>query len=78
MISYLESKNSINEPFHRKENHGCGEQTWGCHEGGRGGGSGIDWELGVNRCRLLPLGCISNEILLHRTGNSYLVTYDGA
>ena len=22
---------------------------------GGGGGSGIDWELGVNRCRLLPL-----------------------
>ena len=32
-----------NEPFHRKENHGLGEQTGGC----RGGGSGIDWELGL-------------------------------
>ena len=34
-----------------------------------GGGSGMDWELGVNRCRLLPLERISNEILLCSTGN---------
>ena len=36
---------------------------------GGGGGSGMDGELGVNRCRLLPLEWISNEILLCRTGN---------
>ena len=41
-----------------------------------GEGSGKDWELGVNRCTLLPLEWISNEILLYSTGN-YLVTYDG-
>ena len=29
-----------------------------------GGGSGIDWEFGVNRCKLLPLEWISNMILL--------------
>ena len=29
----------------------------------------MDWELGVNRCRLLPLEQISNEILLCSTGN---------
>ena len=29
----------------------------------------MDWELGVNRCRLLPLEWISNEILLYSTGN---------
>ena len=28
------------------------------------GGNGMDWELVVNRCRLLPLEWISNEILL--------------
>ena len=27
------------------------------------------WELGVNRCRLLPLEWISNEILLNSAGN---------
>ena len=44
---------STNEPFHRKEYHGLGEQTCGSQRGG--GGSGLDWELGVNRCKLLPL-----------------------
>ena len=29
----------------------------------------MNWELGVNRCSLLPLECISNEILLCSTGN---------
>ena len=38
------------------------EQTCGC-QGGRGE-SGTDWEFGVNRCKLLPLEWISNEILL--------------
>ena len=31
---------STNEPFHRKETHGLGEQTCGC-QGGEGG-SGMD------------------------------------
>jgi len=35
----------------------------------KGGRGGMDWELGVNRCRLLPLEWISNEILLCSTGN---------
>ena len=66
----------INEPFHRKENHGLGKQTCVCQGGC--GGSGMDWELVVNRCKLLPLEWISNEILLYSTGNLCLVTYDGA
>ena len=44
-----------------------GEQTCCCQKGG--GGSGMDWESGVNRCKLLPLEWISNEILLYSTGN---------
>ena len=36
---------------------------------GGGGGSEVDGELGVNRCKLLPLEWISNEILLCSTGN---------
>ena len=51
-----------NKPFHRKENHGLGEQTCGCQGGGRG--SGMNWESGVNGCKLLHLEWISNEILL--------------
>ena len=58
---------STHEPFPRKETHGLGEETCGCQGGV--GGSGADWELGVNRCRLLPLEWISNEILLCSTGN---------
>ena len=58
---------STNKPFHRKENHGLGEETCGCLGGG--GGSGIDWELGVNGCKLLLLEWISNEILLFSTEN---------
>ena len=56
-----------NEPFHRKENHGHGEQNCGC-QGGEGG-SGMDWESRVIRCKLLPLEWVSNEILLDSTGN---------
>ena len=57
---------STNEPFHRKETHGLGEQTGGCQVRW---GSGMDWESGVNRYKLLPLEWISNEILLYSTGN---------
>ena len=32
---------STKEPFHRKENHGLGEQTCGCQAGV--GGSGMNW-----------------------------------
>ena len=39
-----------NEPFHRKENHGLGEETCGCLMGGRG--SGRDRELGLIRHNL--------------------------
>jgi len=56
------------KPFHRKENHGLGEQTCGFQGGGRR--SGMDWELGVNRCKLLLLEWISKEILLCGTENS--------
>ena len=30
----------------------------------------MEWESGVNRCKLLPLEWISNAILLFSTGNS--------
>ena len=66
-----------NETFHRKENHGHGEQT--CCQG-VGGESGMDWEFGVNRCKLLPLEWLSNEILLYITGNytwSLVMEHDG-
>ena len=58
---------STNEPFPRKENHGHGEQTCGCQVGG--GGSGLYLEFAVNRCKILPLEWICNEILLFSTRN---------
>ena len=45
--------------IHRKENHRLGEQTCGCLW--EEGESGMDWELGVNGCKLLPLEWINNE-----------------
>ena len=51
----------------KKQTHGHGEQTSGCQGGG--GGSGVDWEFGVSRCKLQNLGWISNEVLLYSTGN---------
>ena len=56
-----------NKNFHRKETHGLGKQNRGCQ--GRGVGSGMDGVLEVNRCRLLSLEWISNEILMYSTGN---------
>ena len=79
MISHIWSLTyGTNEPFHRKENHGLGELTCGCQGGG--GGNRMDWEFGVNRCKLLPLEWISNEILLYSTGNyiwSLMMEHDG-
>ena len=60
----------MNLSTERKETHGHGEQTYGCQGGG--GGSGTDWEFGINRCKLLPLEWISNEILLYMECPSWL------
>ena len=57
----------MNLPTEKKQIQGHGEQT--CGGQGEGGGSGMDWESGVSRYKLLHLEWISNEILLHSTGN---------
>ena len=41
------------------------------------GGSGMDWESGVNRCKLLHLEWISNKISAVWHRGLYLVTCDG-
>ena len=33
------------------------------------GGSGMDWEFGVSKCKLLRLECVSRDVLLYSTGN---------
>ena len=47
---------------------------------GEGEGSGMDWEFGVSRYKLLHLEWISNEVLLYSTGNyiqSLVIEHDG-
>ena len=51
----------------KKQTHRLVEQTCDCQRGG--GGSGIDWEFGVGRCKLLHLEWICNEIMMCSTGN---------
>ena len=41
------------------------------------GGNGMDWGFGVSRCKLSHLEWISNDVLLHSTGNYiYPVSWD--
>ena len=68
----------MNLSTENKQTHGHGEQT--CGSQGGGGESGMDWEFGVSRCKLLYLGWISNEVLLYSTGNciqSLVIDRDG-
>ena len=67
-----------NLPTEQKQTHSHWEQTCGCQGGG--GESGMDWEFGVGRCKLLHLERISNEVLLYSTGNyiqSLVIEHDG-
>ena len=43
----------------QKQTHRRREQTCGCQGGG--GGSGMDWEFGVTRCKLLHLEWINRS-----------------
>ena len=42
---------------------------------GRGEGKAMDWEFGIDRCKLLHLKWINNKVLVYSTGNyiQYLV-----
>ena len=57
----------MNLSTEKKQTHEHREQTCGCRGGE--GGSGMDGEFGVSRCKLLHLEWISDEILLNSTGN---------
>ena len=59
----------------QKQTHGLGEQICSCQGGG--GGSGMDWEFEVSRCKLLHLEQISNEVLLYSKGNYILPLVTG-
>ena len=67
-ITYLESNIWHKGTFPQKrKSNALGEETCGCQGGG--GGSGMDWEFGISRCKLLHLQWIGNESLLCSTGN---------
>ena len=57
----------MNLSTEQKQTHGRREQTFGC-QGGEGE-SGMDWEFGVSRWKLLHLEWISNKILLYSAGS---------
>ena len=44
-------------------------ENWLMVAKGEGERSGMDWEFGIGRCKLLHLVWISNEILLYSTGD---------
>ena len=61
----------------QKQTHRQREQTGACQ--GRGAGEGMDWEFGVNRCKLVYTELI-NKALLHSTGKyiqSPVINYNG-
>ena len=43
---------------------------------GVGGGSGMDWELRVGRCKLLHLEWMSSEVVLYGTRELYPISWD--
>ena len=51
-----------------KQTHRHGEQTWWLPRG-RGGGGGMDWELGISRCKLIYREWINNKVILYSTGS---------
>ena len=52
----------------QKQTHRHREQTGGCQRGG-GCGGGMEWEVGVSRCKLVYIGWINNKVLLYSIGN---------
>ena len=60
-------KYDTNELIHETERD---SQPWRTDLPRRGeSGRGMDWEFGINRCKLLYTGWINNKILLYSTGN---------
>ena len=67
-ITYMWNlKYDTNESMKQKHNHKLREQTGVAKEEGAGGG--MEWEVGVSRCKLLYTEWIKNKILLYSTEN---------
>ena len=70
----------INLSTEQTQTHGYREQRCGCQWRGGRGESGLDWEFGVRRGKLLHLEWISNDVLLYSTGNCIqlvVIEHDG-
>ena len=70
----------MNLSTEQKQTHRHGEQTCGCQSGGEGGESGVDWEFGINKCKLLHFEWMGNGVLLYSTENyvqSLGIEHDG-
>ena len=60
-------KYGTDDPVYKTEtDHSHGEQTCGCQ--GKEGGSGMDEEFGVGRCKLSHLEGMGSGVLLYSTG----------
>ena len=57
----------MNLSLKQKQNHGHREYRHGCQ--GVGVGWGMEWEVGVSRCKLLYIEWLDNKILLYNTKN---------
>ena len=67
-LTYWNLKYSTNEPIYKTETDSDKENRLVVAKG-VGRGSGMDWEFGVSRCKLLHLEWKSNKVLLYSTGN---------
>ena len=52
----------------QKQTHRHREQTGDC-QGGEGFRGGMEWEVGVSRCKLLYIEWVENKILFYSTGD---------
>ena len=57
-------KHSTNEPIYKAETHTDIEKRLVVVSGERSAG-GKDWECGINRCKLVCIGWINNDVVLY-------------
>ena len=57
----------MNSSTRQKQTHWHREQT--CDRQGGGGWGGMEWEVGISRCKLICMEWINNKVLLYNTGN---------
>ena len=64
----------MNTSTKQKQTHRHREQTRACRGGWQIGG-GKDWELGINRCKLVYIGRINKVLLYSRDYVQYQIQY---